>query len=168
MVWGRGDRHRLESRDSAFAWDGTVLTGQLGIDGYPREDFLAGLTLSRSIGDFDYSDGTVPAPAGGAQESRMTSVHPYLGWSSPQGHALWATVGYDRGDIEIEDAQARDGDPDYPVRRSDTTLTTAAAGGRGPLIAEDSPIAGGTMALTVRSEASWAQVEVEGDGGLIA
>ena len=168
VVWGRGDRQVLESTDSAFAWNGTVLTGQLGIDTRLREDLLAGLALSRSIGEFDYTDGTGPAPAGGDYGSRMTSVHPYLGWLSPQGLTLWATVGYGRGEIEIEDAQVRDGDPDYPVRRSDTTLKTAAAGGRGPLIAADSPIAGGTMALTVRSEVSWAQVDVEGDGGLIA
>ena len=168
VVWGRGERQALESTDSDFAWDGTVLTGQLGIDGCLREDLLAGLALSRSIGEFDYTDGTGPAPVGGDYGSRMTSVHPYLGWLSPQGLTLWATVGYGRGEIEIEDEQVRDGDPDYPVRRSDTTLKTAAAGGRGPLIAVDSPIAGGTMALTVRSEASWAQVDVEGDGGLIA
>ena len=35
VVWGRGERQALESTDSAFAWDGTVLTGQLGIDGSP-------------------------------------------------------------------------------------------------------------------------------------
>ena len=139
MLWGRGDRRALESTDSAFAWDGTVLTGQLGIDGCLREDLLAGLALSRSIGEFDYTDGTGPAPAGGGYGSRMTSVHPYLGWLSPQGLTLWATVGYGRGEIEIEDAQVRDGDPDYPVRRSDTTLKTAAAGASGPLMTDESP-----------------------------
>ncbi len=168
VVWGRGDRQALESTDSSFAWNGSVLTGQLGIDGCLRENLLTGLALSRSIGEFDYTDATSPTPAGGDYESRMTSVHPYLGWLSPQGLTLWATLGYGRGEIEIEDAQVRDGDPNYPVRRSDTTLTTAAAGGRGPLIAEGPPIAGGTMALGLRSEASWAQVEIEGDDGLIA
>ncbi len=168
VLWGRGERQTLESKDSAFAWDGTVLTGQLGIDGCLREDLLAGLALSRSIGEFDYTDGTGPAPAGGGYGSRMTSVHPYLGWLSPQGLTLWATVGYGRGEIEIEDAQVRDGDPDYAVRRSDMTLKTAAAGASGPLMTDESPIAGGTMALELRSEASWAQVEVDGDDGLIA
>ena len=139
MLWGRGDRRALESTDSAFAWDGTVLTGQRGIDGCLREDLLAGLALSRSIGEFDYTDGTGPAPAGGGYGSRMTSVHPYLGWLSPQGLTLWATVGYGRGEIKIEDAQVRDGDPDYPVRRSDTTLKTAAAGASGPLMTDESP-----------------------------
>ncbi len=169
VVWGRGERQVLESTESAFAWDGTVLTGQLGIDACSREDVLVGLALSRSIGEFDYSDGTGPAPVRGDYESRMTSVHPYLGWTSPQGLGLWATVGYGWGDIEIEDAQVRDGDPDYAVRRSDMTLKTAAAGASGPLMTDESPIAGGTMALELRSEASWAQVEVEGEGddGLI-
>ena len=167
VVWGQGGRQALESTESALAWDGTVLTGQLGIDGCLRKDILTGFALSRSVGEFDYTDATGPVPVRGDYASRMTSVHPYLGWTSPQGFGLWATVGYGWGDIEIEDAQVRDGDPDYPVRRSDTTLKTAAAAGRGPLITEDSPIAGGTMALTVRSEASLAQVEVEGDDGLI-
>ncbi len=169
VVWGRGERQVLESTESAFAWDGTVLTGQLGIDACSREDVLVGLALSRSIGEFDYSDGTGPAPVRGDYESRMTSVHPYLGWTSPQGLGLWATVGYGWGDIEIEDAQVRDGDPDYAVRRSNMTLKTAAAGASGPLMTDESPIAGGTMALELRSEASWAQVEVEGEGddGLI-
>ena len=170
VVWGRGERQMLESTESAFAWDGTVLTGQIGIDGCPRDDLLTGLALSRSIGEFDYSDGTGSSPVRGDYQSRMTSVHPYLGWTSPQGLGLWATVGYGWGDIEIEDAQVRDGDPDYAVRRSDMTLKTAAAGASGPLMTDESPIAGGTMALELRSEASWAQVEVEGEGddGLIA
>ena len=170
VVWGRGERQVLESTESAFAWDGTVLTGQIGIDGCPRDDLLTGLALSRSIGEFDYSDGTGSSPVRGDYQSRMTSVHPYLGWTSPQGLGLWATVGYGWGDIEIEDAQVRDGDPDYAVRRSDMTLKTAAAGASGPLMTDESPIAGGTMALELRSEASWAQVEVEGEGddGLIA
>ena len=168
VLWGRGERQTLESKDSAFAWDGTVLTGQLGIDGCLREDLLAGLALSRSIGEFDYTDGTGPAPAGGGYGSRMTSVHPYLGWLSPQGLTLWATVGYGRGEIEIEDAQVRDGDPDYPVRHSDTTLKTAAAGASGPLISDGSLIAGGTTTLMLKGEASVAQVEVAGNDDLIA
>ena len=170
VVWGRGERHTLESTESALAWDGTVLTGQIGIDGCLRDDLLTGLALSRSVGEFDYSDGTGSSPVRGDYQSRMTSVHPYLGWTSPQGLGMWATVGYGQGEVEIDDEQVRDGDPDYPVRRSDTTLKTAAMGASGPLMTDESPIAGGTMALELRSEASWAQVEVEGEGddGLVA
>ena len=167
VVWGRGDRHRLESKNSAFAWDGTVLTGQLGIDGCPRDDLVTGLTLSRSIGEFAYTDGTGPAPVSGDYESRMTSVHPYLGWFSTQGLGLWATVGYGRGEIAIDDEQVRRGDTDNPVRHSDTTLKTAALGARGPVMSDGSLIAGGTTTLMLKGEASVAQVEVEGNDYLI-
>ena len=160
VVWGRGDRQMLESTESAFAWDGTVLTGQLGIDGCPRDDLLAGLALSHSIGEFDYTDGTGPAPVSGGYESRMTSVHPYLGWSSPRGLGLWATLGYGRGEIEIDDEKAG-------RQMSDTSLKTAAMGARGPLISDGSLIAGGTTTLKLKGEASWSQVEVEGNGDLI-
>ena len=161
VVWGRGERHTLESTESALAWDGTVLTGQIGIDGCLRDDLLTGLALSRSVGEFDYTAATGPVPVSGDYKSRMTSVHPYLGWTSPQGLGMWATVGYGQGEVEIDDEQAG-------RQTSDTSLKTAAMGASGPLMTDESPIAGGTMALELRSEASWAQVEVEGDDGLIA
>ena len=167
VVWGRGERQVLESTESAFAWDGTVLTGQLGIDGCLRKDLLAGLALSHSIGAFDYTAGTGPAPVSGGYESRMTSVHPYLGWTSPQGLDLWATLGYGRGEIEIDDEQVRRIDPGNPVRHSLTMLKTAALGASGPLMTDGSLIAGGTTNLRLKGEASVAQVEVAGDDDLI-
>ena len=160
VVWGRGDRHRLESKDSVFAWDGTVLTGQIGIDGCLRDDLLTGLALSRSVGEFDYTDATGPVPVSGDYESRMTSVHPYLGWTSPQGLGLWATLGYGQGEIEIDDEQAG-------RQTSDTSLKTAAMGASGPLISDGSLIEGGRTTLMLKGEASVAQVEVEGDDDLI-
>ncbi len=166
-LWGRGDRQTLESTDSAFAWDGTVLSGQVGIDGCLGEDLVTGMTLSHSLGAFDYTDGTGPAPVSGAYESRMTSVHPYLGWSSPRGFGLWGTVGYGWGEIEIDDEQVRRIDPGDPVKRSDTTLKTAALGARGPVMTDGSLIAGGTTRVMVKGEASVARVEVDGDDELI-
>ena len=160
VLWGQGNRHRIESRDSAFAWDGTVLTGQVGIDGCPRKDILTGMMLSRSTGEFDYTDETGQVPVSGDYEHRMTSAHPYLGWSSPLGLGLWATVGYGKGEIKIVDSQAGRQD-------SDTTLKTVAMGASGPLMTDGSLIAGGTTTLTLRSEASWAQVEVEGNNDLL-
>ena len=160
VVWGRGDRQALENTDSAFAWDGTVLTGQIGIDGCLRDDLLTGLALSRSIGEFDYTDATSPTPVSGEYQSRMTSVHPYLGWSSPQDLGLWATLGYGQGEIEIDDEQAG-------RQTSDTSLKTAAMGASGPVLSDGSLIEGGTTTLKLKGEASVAQVEVEGNDELI-
>ena len=161
VLWGGGERQALEGTDPALAWDGAVTTGRIGIDTRLRGDLLAGLALSRSVGAFDYTDGTGPAPARGSYESRMTGVHPYLGWKSPQGLGLWGALGYGRGGIEIEDGEVRDSDPGNPVRRSDTVLKMAVLGADGPLVS------GGATALALRGEASVVRVEVEGDGGLI-
>ena len=152
VLWGRGDRHRLESKDPAFAWDGTVLTGQIGIDGCPRDDFLAGLTLSRSIGEFDYTDKTAQTSVSGGYESRMTSFHPYLGLTFAQGLNLWTTVGYGRGDIEIDDEQVG-------RQLSSITLTTVALGASGPVLADG--------LLLLKAEAMVAQVRVKGNDDLI-
>ena len=161
VLWGGGERQALEGTDPALAWDGAVTTGRIGIDARLRGDLLAGLALSRSVGAFDYTDGTGPAPARGSYESRMTGVHPYLGWKSPQGLGLWGALGYGRGGIEIDDAQVRASDSGNPVRRSDTVLKTATLSADGPLVS------GGATALALRGEASVVRVEVEGDGGLI-
>ena len=121
---------------------------------------MTGLTLSRSIGEFDYSDGTGPVPVSGDYESRMTSVHPYLGWSSPRGRRLWGTVGYGRGQIEIDDEEVG-------RQTSDTFLQTAATGASGPVISDGSLIAGGTTTLMLKGEASVARVGVAGNHDLI-
>ena len=160
VVWGRGERQVLESEESAFAWDGTVLTGQIGIDSCLLENLLTGFALSRSIGEFDYSDGTGPAPVSGDYESRMSSMHPYFGWSSPQGLGLWAALGFARGEIEIDDAVAG-------RQMSDTSLRTAATGASGPVMSDGSLIAGGTTTLMLKGEALVARAEVAGNDDLI-
>ena len=48
VLWGRGERQALESTNSALAWDGTVRTGQLGIDTCLRKNLVTGLILSHS------------------------------------------------------------------------------------------------------------------------
>ena len=160
VLWGRGDRDTLGSNASALAWDGTVLTAQVGIDGCPRADLVTGLTLSHSVGTFGYTDGTGQPPVSGDYTSRMTSLHPYLGWASAQGLSLWATLGYGLGAIRIDDEQAGE-------HTSDTRLLTAATGARGPVLAARSLIAGGTTTLMIKGEASVAQVQVAGNDHLI-
>ena len=121
---------------------------------------MTGLTLSRSIGEFDYSDGTGPVPVSGDYESRVTSVHPYLGWSSPRGRRLWGTVGFGRGEIEIDDEEVG-------RQTSDTFLQTAATGASGPVMSDGSLIAGGTTTLMLKGEASVARVGVAGNHDVI-
>ena len=157
-VWGRGDYRKLSgAEDSTVEWDGDIVSFHLGADMRVRPDLLAGLALSRSRGSFDYTDRTDLVVVGGSYESRMTSVHPYVNWSSPEGLGLWATVGYGEGEIEIlDDVGGRES--------SDTNMKTAAVGASGKLLSDDDVLAGGTTALRLKGEGSLARVEVEGNG----
>ena len=163
-LWGQGDYRNLSSGDAqTLDWDGDLVTGQVGADALLRSDLLAGLAVSWSDGDFgytDYTDRTTGDPFSGDYRSGMASVHPYVTWWSPAGLDVWATGGYGRGEIEIEDGEAG-------TQISDTTLRLASVGASGPLPIGDTLIAGGTTAVRLKAQASLAQMEVEGNGSLL-
>ena len=163
-LWGQGDYRNLSSGDAqTLDWDGDLVTGQVGADALLRPDLLAGLAVSWSDGDFgytDYTDRTTGDPFSGDYRSGMASVHPYVTWWSPAGLDVWATGGYGRGEIEIEDGEAG-------TQISDTTLRLASVGASGPLPIGDTLIAGGTTAVRLKAQASLAQMEVEGNGSLL-
>ena len=162
-LWGQGDYRNLSSGASqALNWDGDLVTGQVGADTLLRPDLLAGLAVSWSDGAFDYTDRTTGEPFSGDYRSRMLSVHPYVTWWSPMGLDLWATGGYGRGEIEIADEEAAG------THSSDTTLWLGSVGASGPLPIGDALIAGGTTTLRVKAQASLAQMDVEGNGSLLA
>ena len=160
-LWGQGDYRNLSSSDAqGLEWDGDLVTGQVGADALLQPDLRAGLAVSWSEGDFDYTDRTTGEPFSGDYTSRMMSVHPYLTWWSPAGLDVWATGGYGQGEIEIKDEEAG-------THTSDTTLRLASVGASGLLPIGDALIAGGTTTLRVKAQASVAQMKVEGNGSLL-
>ncbi len=160
-LWGQGDYRNLSSSDAqGLEWDGDLVTGQVGADALLQPDLRAGLAVSWSEGDFDYTDRTTGEPFSGDYTSRMLSVHPYLTWWSPAGLDVWATGGYGQGEIEIKDEEAG-------THTSDTTLRLASVGASGLLPIGDALIAGGTTTLRVKAQASVAQMKVEGNGSLL-
>ena len=155
-VWGSGDYRELsDGEDSGVDWSGDVLSFHLGADARLRPDLLAGFAVSRSKGSFDYTDQTDPLTVSGDYESRMTSVHPYVNWSLREGLEVWTTVGYGRGEVEIEEA-------DLETRSSDTELKTVAAGLNSELLSQDDLIEGGTTTLRLKGEGLFARVKLEG------
>ena len=158
-VWGSGDYRKLSSADGSLVdWDGSVVSFHVGGDMRFRHDFLAGLSVSRSLGSFDYTDRTDPSHVSGTYESRMTSVHPYMNWSLSEAFDVWATVGYGEGEIEIEDKGG--------TESSSTKMTTAALGASGELLSDEEFLPGGTTTLRLKIEGSVARVEVAGNGNV--
>ena len=164
-VWGGGDWRSLSGGDgeSPVEWDGDVVAARLGVDARLRENLLAGLAVDWSRGSFDWID---RGEAGyremeGTHGSGMTSVHPYAAWWPDGRTGLWASLGYGRGEVEIEDEEAG-------RQRSDAALGTAAAGGRVRLFSGEDVIPGGTTSLALEGEAWAARFEVADNGDRMA
>ena len=157
-IWGRGDYLNLGGGDD-IDWDGEIFSGHLGVDTRLSADLLVGLAASLSKGSFDYAGLSGTDTTAGSYTTRMTSVHPYVNWSSPAGVDLWGSLGYGWGKLGI-DIQ---GEPQTEV--SDTTMQTAAVGANGKVLSMAGLIPGGTTILRLKGEALLTKIKVEGDGG---
>lgn len=86
-------------------FDGWERVAYLGFDAYPRDNLLAGLMVSRSKSEIDYTafDNTGSWRESGDYDARITSVNPYINWSAPDGKLeLWAMAGYGEGDSDLD------------------------------------------------------------------
>ena len=163
--WGTGDYRQIDSTDQLH-WDGDFLSLHLGADAH-MDDMVGGVALSWSRAELDYRNYHTPQTAthagrnnaSGEYEVDMTSVHPYMGWTSGQMD-FWATLGYSDGKLKITDQ----GDDGKDMRRasSDLDLRTVAVGGSGPLLND------GATNLRVKTEALHSELIVAGDAQIAA
>ena len=158
-LWGGGDYRSLSGDGDAAEWDGDVLSARIGLDARVRENLLAGLAVSWSKGDFDYTD-RGPAwylPIDGTHESEMLGLHPYVGWTPRENLSLWGALGYGTGEVTLKDDAAG-------KRSSDAEQTTAAFGGRSRLFSDGGVIEGGTTALNLKGELWTSRFKLADDG----
>ena len=135
-------------------WEGGMLSLHLGADMRVHRDFLAGLSASRSAGDYDFTDVTGARRVEGTYEAHMNSVNPYLAWLPGRtGVALWAAGSFGWGDVAVEDGFAG-------RRASGARSTTGAVGGSRILMTN------GASALWVRAEGWLSRVEVDEAEGM--
>ena len=122
-AWGETAATRFSGADGPLSLNGEVATAILGADSRWGR-WLAGVTLSHSLGEGDYTN---PEAAGGAVTSRLTSVNPYAHYRLSDRASVWGVLGYGVGALTLT--------PDGPEAgiRTDLTNTMAAFGGRGVL-----------------------------------
>ena len=131
--WGGGDYRELGAENVGenedIDWEGDQFSVNLGFDARVRPNLLAGLMISYSEADIDYTR----APAAGNAESGnyqldLTSAHPYLSWSTADGRGdWWVTAGYGEGDLVITPEDA-DGE-ERPASNAEVTMKMAGIGG---------------------------------------
>ena len=154
--WGKADYNNLSvSSDEWFAWDGRIVSGYMGVDRWLNEKVLTGLSVSLTKGDFDYTD-TTPGEGGrGDYYVKMLSVSPYVSWFLSDDAYLWGSVGYGRGQVDIDDEDVQS------VATSNLSYKSVAAGGSGRLFDV------GDTTFSLKSEAFKVWMDVEGDDYLI-
>ena len=157
-AWGRGDYRNLEGGDDRpTQWDGDLASIHVGVDWKVRPGLLAGVMMSWSDGKFDYQNRGDPRE--GTYDSELTSVHPYVSWMSFENALqVWATVGYGRGEIEINDGSGK--------YSSDTRLKTAAVGASTVLASEHNTIMFGTSTLRLKAEGNVTEIKADGGNGI--
>ena len=164
-LWGAGDYRGLAGGEgSAVDWDGHLFGAHLGMDARFGAGGLAGLALSVSEGRFDYTDTSIYAlgeTVEGEYESRMTSAHPYVGWTWPAGTQAWASLGYGRGEVTLTDGEAG-------RQSSESRLHSAAAGGSVRVLSGEGPGVFGPMTVDLKGEAWTTRLEVADNGERIA
>ena len=153
-LWVRGDYRNVGGgRDRPVVWDGNLTNLHMGVDLWLRPNLLAGMALSRSDGKFDYREQVESGE--GDYDSELTSLHPYISWSSPDNHMhIWSTVGYGEGEVRIDE----DGYSDS----SDTQLMTATLGFSGRLAKVENRYAPGTSTLRLKGEGNATKIRARG------
>ena len=151
-VWGQHDQQAFGGeRSPAARYDGRLRTAYVGVDARLSDRWLAGVAVSRSRGDGDWTFGS----STGRLTTTLTSVQPYLRWSDG-GTTIWATAGGGTGTVENERVR-------YGLQEeSDLGLQLGLVEVRRRLAT-----VGGGVELQLRGDASWARLTTAAGNELI-
>ena len=123
--WGRGDLQFFSSEpDQGAGYDGDLQAGYLGFDMQLADQWLAGVAVSRTAAEADYSPEGGEAGEDGRMDITLTSVIPYARFTPDSGTEIWAILGAGTGQIDNRRPGASSS------QESDVTLFMGAAGGR--------------------------------------
>ena len=144
-IWGRGDWRGFEGTTDIGDYEGSQRAGYLGVDKWLNERLMAGLALSHSTSETDYTI----EDEGGRIDTSLTSIWPYLQNTMDNGVQLRLVLGIGKGEVEH-----------YPTGEADekTDLTMRAVSVAGKL-----PVAqSGDFTLSATAAASLADMKTEG------
>ena len=156
-LWGSGDYRKFSGGNpQSVDYRGNILSANIGVDTRVSDSLLAGMSVGLARGTVDYTDSYALT---GELTSRLTSIHPYVGWQGSGSMNAWATAGYGWGDVEVDDHSA-------DMQKSDLTQQMAAAGVNATLMTSDHVIEGGATSLEVKAETAFTRADIEGSGSL--
>ena len=157
-LWGNADYRNLSDDNlQVAAYDGDVVSANLGIDSQFGGNLLGGVSLTLARGTVDYTD---PELVTGEFTTTLSSINPYVGWQLGESASLWAAAGYGWGEVEFEESTNS--------QASNMTQTMVAAGVNMSLMSSEELIAGGATSLKLKGETAFTRADVEGAGSIRA
>ena len=160
-LWGRGAVTRFDGREGELTLDGEVASAMVGAD-WAREDWTAGLIVSRSVGEGRYA-----GHSEGRVEAALTGLYPWGRLALSEQADIWGAAGYGTGELSVTPKKPGT-DEDGATIRADLDLRMAAVGLRGSLLDGDEDglaLAAKTDALIVQTASDAAR---GADGGNLA
>ena len=148
-AWGCVDyQHLAGGGPGSVNWDGDVSSWHVGADARVAPGLLAGVSVSRSRGAFDYRGaGRSGDAAAGAYELGLASIHPYVAWSVLPDLDVWGTGGHAWGRLQIADERTG------AFLTSPATLDSGMLGASGRLLTRG--------ATTWRLKGEWALAQMD-------
>ena len=144
-IWGRGDWRGFEGTTDLGDYDGSQRAGYLGVDKWLNERLMAGLALSHSTSETDYTI----EDEGGRIDTSLTSIWPYLQNTMDNGAQLRLVLGIGKGEVEH-----------YPTgeanEKTDLTMRAVSVAGKLPVAQP------GDFTLSATAAASLADMKTEG------
>ena len=161
VAWGSGDWRRLALDKPELEWSGDLFAAHVGVDAPLGEGLRGGVAASWTEGEIEYADRSGDdGEIAGVHTSRLAAVHPYAGWSGPDGSRLWGALSYGEGEVEISDdgIMERSG-----IQKADSAFMGVAVGASvAPLMLADG------LAVTVRGSGEAVRYSVRDNGSQIA
>ena len=161
VVWGSGDWRRLALDKPELEWSGDLFSAHVGVDAPLGEGLRGGLAASWTEGEIEYADRSGDdGEIAGVHTSRLAAVHPYAGWSAPDGSRLWGALGYGEGRVEISDDEVMER---FGIQKAGSAFMGVAVGGSAaPLVLSDG------LAVSLRGSGEATRYSVKDNGSQIA
>ena len=155
-LWGSANLQTATSTPEGERYDGELRSVYLGVDRKFGQDWLAGVAVSRSTGNVDYSYRARDNTVEGRFSTSLSSLYPYVHGRLSENLEIWMVGGFGSGDVATTRYRLN------RVESGDLDIQLV-AGGFGLDLAQV-----GTLRLSLIGDAGYTSLKVENSRGDIA
>ncbi|WP_446831834.1 fibronectin type III domain-containing protein [Candidatus Foliamicus sp.] len=102
-LWGQGGYRSLSAQQDGIAFSGGLSGLHLGADTRLSDTLLAGVAVSHSSAQMDYTETYRGETLEGVYGFSLSGVHPYADWQHASGLGVWLSAGASRGEVQVWD-----------------------------------------------------------------